>query len=831
MSRVVSAVMLTSWLLFPQSDASAAPVRYLVHLHDLPQHGVAELTRDTAPDREAAMRAFQRNAMESQQRFLAGITGLDIPSSRTVPRRYWVANVVAMTLTQEQAATLAARPEVKEVVPDETIQLEPDRPAAIPKREADILQGRPAPDGDSATYGLIRLGIPEVRQAYGLTGEGVTVGILDTGFDAQHPDLAGKLAGWKDFTGEGRAEPYDDNGHGTHCAGTIGGGATSGLAIGVAPGVRFLAAKVFRRSGNATAEGILGAMEWVVDPDGDPATADGPDLVSNSWGGDPRGTFFLEATRKWVALGTFPCFAAGNSGPGSGTVGTPGGFPEAFAVGATDESDFLASFSSRGPALWNGVVLVKPDVSAPGVNVTSAEPGGGYQAMSGTSMATPHVSGVLALLHQALPGISIGQMRSLLEETSRDLGEPGKDNGFGAGRLGALAAVQRAVAAGRITGKLVDATTGGPVGGRLVIAENDLQVVADSRTGEYTVVVPPGTYTLGASAFGYVVVARTITVTARQAQEVTFALEPSARGQLTGTVVSSGGGDALAATLTVLETPLDPVTTSEDGSFALPLPSGSYRLLVTARGHEPRVTDPIDIRASGQDMVRITLDRLPGILVLADDARKGYERFYRESLGALGLRFTLLNTDTLGEGLDTALLEQYPMVVWFTGDAHDSTLRPPDQEALTQYLKAGGRLFLSGQDVGYDIKRSPFFQQVLGARFVRDACLTREVTGGGLAFMLEGGTGAGNQRHPDVLEAAGSDPFLVYGADQGVAALTGTSGPGRFVYAAFGFEGIDTEEHRKAFLKYVLNFLEHDGGPTREVRRVEIKEVLDNRTD
>ena len=122
-------------------------------------------------------------------------------------------------------------------------------------------------------------------------------------------------------------------------------------------------------------------------------------------------------------------------------MGTPGGFPHSFAVGATDSSDEIAYFSSRGPIKWRGESYVKPDISAPGVRVLSAKPGGGYQLMSGTSMACPHVSGLAALLKQVTPALGVSEIEELLTETSEDFGDEGKDNIFGKGRANIKAAV------------------------------------------------------------------------------------------------------------------------------------------------------------------------------------------------------------------------------------------------------------------------------------------------------------------------------------------------------------------------------------------------------
>ena len=179
-------------------------------------------------------------------------------------------------------------------------------------------------------------------------------------------------------------------------------------------------------------------MNWVTDPDGDAETNDAPQLVSNSWGGK-QGSMESEKSmwnlvKTWRSLNIVPVFAAGNSGPWPKTVGTPGGYPHSYAVGATNGSDKAAYFSSRGPIKWEDVTYTKPDISAPGVGVLSAKPGGGYQKMSGTSMACPHVAGLVALMLQANPSLSVKQVEELLNSSAVDLGKDGLDNTYGHGR-------------------------------------------------------------------------------------------------------------------------------------------------------------------------------------------------------------------------------------------------------------------------------------------------------------------------------------------------------------------------------------------------------------
>jgi len=331
------------------------------------------------------------------------------------------------------------------VVPDETVDLIEPNIRLFPGSS----DARSGEDGDGFTYGLKLMRIPEFRAAYPqIDGRGVTIGQIDTGILPTHEQFAGKQILFRSFVDD-TTLANDENGHGTHISGTIFGSNVVEPAIGMAPGVtKVYVAKVFTARGGATVGTLLDAMEWMADPNGDGSTADAPRLVSNSWGGPGGRETFRAAVQNWVRLGVFPVFAAGNSGPRAGTVGVPGGYPEALAVGAVDSGNKVASFSSRGPARYDGKDFIKPDVSAPGVGVLSAwipKPGSGqddpdrnknYRSISGTSMATPHVAGALTLLLQAKPDLTVEQARELIESSTRPVqGAREKNNDSGTGLL------------------------------------------------------------------------------------------------------------------------------------------------------------------------------------------------------------------------------------------------------------------------------------------------------------------------------------------------------------------------------------------------------------
>ena len=283
---------------------------------------------------------------------------------------------------------------------------------------------------------VLKIGADQVWDQYddlgtAVTGEGVVVAVIDTGIDYTHPDLGGgfgpayKVIGGYDFLNKD-SDPMDDNGHGTHVAGII---AANGDIQGVAPSARLLAYKVLGPDGSGSMSLVLSAIEAALDPNGDGLYNDRADVISMSLGGsgDPDDPVCV-AVEEAIALGVVVVIAAGNEGPSLGTVASPGLAAGAITVGAADEYGVVANFSSRGPV---GDLMMKPEVTAPGVQIVSTVPFAnvkyssptGYMAMSGTSMATPHVSGAAALLVQMHPDWTPDMIKSALISTSIDGGE------------------------------------------------------------------------------------------------------------------------------------------------------------------------------------------------------------------------------------------------------------------------------------------------------------------------------------------------------------------------------------------------------------------------
>ena len=267
---------------------------------------------------------------------------------------------------------------------------------------------------------------------HGIEGKNIRIAVLDTGIDNNHQDLQNVILE-KDFTGEGTD---DEHGHGTHVASIIAGSGKSsaGLYKGIASKASLMDIKVLNKQGSGRLSDTIAGIEYAV--------INNADVISMSLGAIiPCNGLDATSLASDVAVkkGIVVVVAAGNSGPLPGTIGSPGCAREVITVGAVDHLDKIAVFSSRGPTLDG---RVKPDIVAPGVLITAAKSGGGYTIMSGTSMSTPMVSGVVALILSKNPGLSPEQIKNVLKETAKDLGED--KNIQGAGRVDAYLSFTKA---------------------------------------------------------------------------------------------------------------------------------------------------------------------------------------------------------------------------------------------------------------------------------------------------------------------------------------------------------------------------------------------------
>jgi subtilisin family serine protease len=383
----------------------------------------------TRPSRLSGLvRTLRTRAADAQRGVLTRLRTMAADGSVAHFRSFWIFNGLQVTGSPAAVKELAARPDVLSVHPDRTFTAPATVPAQAPEANLSLVQ---AP----------------VLWERGYRGAGVVLASMDTGVDVGHPDLLGRWRGgsnsWFDPNGE-HASPFDPSGHGTWTTGVMVGGDAGGTAVGVAPDAAWIAVKIFDDRGIATEADIHSGFQWLLDPDGDPSTADAPNVVNASWtfaapGCDLAFEPDLEALR---AAGILAVFAAGNAGPGAATSMSPANNPAALAVGATGNDDALMPVSSRGPSACADGRQVFPDLVAPGVDVRTADLFGGYRTVSGTSLAAPHVAGALALLLDAFPDLSPDEQVGALAAGLHDLGAEGPDDDYGQGRLDILASYE-----------------------------------------------------------------------------------------------------------------------------------------------------------------------------------------------------------------------------------------------------------------------------------------------------------------------------------------------------------------------------------------------------
>lgn len=422
--------------------------------------------RNAMPRRKALVRALRTHADESQRSLRGVMSDLQGQGLVRNVRYLWLSSVITAEISPRALEGILRDNGIEYIKQD------------IPRPAFQFLQ--------VPAWGVTQINADDVwALPTPYRGTGVLVGILDTGIDLDHPDLVSRLwinAGEDNGDGQFTAadnngvdndgngyvddvvgwdlanndnDPDDWNGHGTHVAGTVAGDGTGGTATGVAPGARLMALSYSATLAAGQAEAWDG-MQYALD--------NGADIVSFSSGWKdvwaPDYVTWRTNSDVLIDAGVLFVVAAGNDQPhvaAPGDVLTPARVPRVIAVGATDNTDAIAGFSGNGPTSWQAVAgyndyiwppgLLKPDVSAPGVSVTSTQNGGGYvngPIWSGTSMATPHVSGLAALLLQEDPSLLPHEVAFLVRHTAVDFGAAGPDNVFGFGRVDALAAINNA---------------------------------------------------------------------------------------------------------------------------------------------------------------------------------------------------------------------------------------------------------------------------------------------------------------------------------------------------------------------------------------------------
>ncbi len=540
---------------------------------------------------------------------------------------FWIANTIQVrdagsVLLKE----IAARPDVDKIVADRVYQL--------PKPLPGIQESTPG----TTEWNIDNIQAPQVWSTFNDRGEGIVVANVDTGFQFNHSALVAKYRGnlgggnfdhnynWFDPSNICGGAPCDNVGHGSHTMGTMVGddGDPGTNQIGVAPHAQFMGCKGCET--NSCSDFALNTCgQFILAPTdlngNNPDSSKRPHIVNNSWGGGPGDPFYQPVVDAWEASGIFPQFSAGNSGPGCNTVGSPGDYINSYAAAAYDINNIIAGFSSRGPGAFGGEI--KPNIAAPGVNVRSSVPTNSYALFSGTSMASPHVAGVVALMWSAAPSLvrDIAATRAILDSIAIDVndtscgGTAADNNVWGEGRIDALEAVTQSPICdlGTISGTVTDSGTSQPIAGAHVDADGavDKSTTTDAN-GNYSMDLCEGSYDVTASAFTYLPETVTVNITAGNTTTQDFQLDQAPLATVTGTVTDgSGHGWPLYARIDIDAFPGSPIFTNPaDGTYSVDLPEGTiftFHVNAVSPGYNEEQRD-VDPGANPTEDFALTVD-------------------------------------------------------------------------------------------------------------------------------------------------------------------------------------------------------------------------------
>jgi subtilisin family serine protease len=556
----------------------------------------------------AVAAALKKTAAESQAKVRA-----ELDAQNVKYKAFWGTNAIRISSgTLELAQNLAAHGEVEGLYNPTVVEV----PKVAPVERANEI--------NALEWGIANINADDVWSQYGDKGAGIVIANIDTGVQYDHPALVKQYRGnngdgtfnhnynWFDAAGTSPNAPSDGNGHGTHTMGTMAGDDGATPIWLPAPAVKWIAANGCCPSDAA----LIESGQWMLEPTDlngqNPDASKRPNIINNSWGSTlPSNDPFMEdITNAWKGSGIFGAWANGNSGTrGCQSSGSPGSLTSNYSVGAYDINNNIASFSGRGVG-QNGTI--KPNISAPGVNVRSSLPGSSYGSFNGTSMATPHLAGAVALLWAASPALKgdIDATRALLNGTAIDKadsqcgGTTENNNVYGQGRLDALALLNAAPIGdtGTLAGTVTAATGGTPLAGASVTVKAAGQpdrVLTTTSTGAFSSVLPAGTYDLTVASFGYKTQTDTATITTGATTTKNYALASAPRVSVGGTISDgSGHGWPLYAKVSV-EGPggVFDYTTPSNGRFSLQVPSSaSYTLKIESQypGYQT-VSQPIAV--------------------------------------------------------------------------------------------------------------------------------------------------------------------------------------------------------------------------------------------
>ena len=606
---------------------------------------------------------------QSQTQIRTELERLSIEDKIQEYHAFWIQNVISVIGQLDVIEKLSNFSGVRAIIPNKRIFIPHEN-----SLEKDILSKT---EIGEIEWNLKMIGAPEVWMS-GNEGEGATVGVLDTGCDPVHPELAGKIVNFASFDSYGRKSSQtisnDSDGHGTGVCSVI-----AGEKLGVAPKAKLIVGQVIP-GGSGSLTQIIAGLQWIADPDDNPETNDFPKVVNMSFGSEGTMEYLSPGIKNLVSIGILPVASIGNDGEGSSS--NPGNMPDVFAVGSVNYSMKSSTFSGGDQVVWenddDSITLIKPDVCAPGEGIRVAAPHRSYDVVDGTSFASPHVVGLCALMLSEKPGLAAEDLRDSIQEHVLDLGKSGKDRRFGNGLIQSALTIEAI--------KPLNTRTINISWPKDSILWGDITVKTNTRIYKVSREMSSGFSFLTKlyedvtiSSFGF---------EDANLQADSIELKPLPVRKVTMTVTSEG--NPLECRLRVQNSPL-PAFDGPDGTVVMIIPDGSYSLSISAFGQSSKT---VEIKVTNE--VETTVEMTPALVAFIDDRRPLFgfvpqpiKSLIKPALDSTKMPYFIWQT-TQGKVTSTQL-EKFPYMIWNSGGA----LSEKETRILKGYLEAGGKLILT----------------------------------------------------------------------------------------------------------------------------------------
>ncbi|MFT5194488.1 MAG: putative repeat protein (TIGR01451 family), partial [Candidatus Promineifilaceae bacterium] len=824
-------------LIQAQQDNPDQLIRFIITMRDQADLAAERFPTEEVPKRASIVRSLQMVAETSQSQITPNLEALQGRAQITNFQPFWIFNGIAAEGTADAILTLAKHSSVAHIAINHEIEsIKPIEPitSTVQFSSAGPLLAGPLLVGSTGvatqTWGLERIRAPQVWHGLGITGTGVTVAIMDTGVDFEHPALAENYRGkqpdgsyihagnWFQAAVPTQTTPIDLNGHGTHVAGT----AVGSHGIGVAPGAEWIAVGIADQYGLLLESYIHSGFEWMLAPDGKPELA--PDIFNASWGGPGSLDLFLEDVELMKQAGIIPVFAAGNSGPYTQTIGSPGSYTNTIAIAATTSDDLVAWFSSRGPSPQHAGTT--PLIAAPGARIYSAQPDNKYAYLSGTSMATPHTVGALALLLSAKKSLKGNNaLIDILADSAVPFEAVHPNIASGYGMLDAVELVEDyIVSVGHVSG--VVQSNGTPIANAVitVTAAGGMFSIQTDINGQYTLPLKPGNYSININHFGYDDYVNGNMLVGAGKTTFNINLNRKPFGKLKGKITQSGNSP-LTAVVQVEIGELEPLEmlSAANGKYSIELPVGTYPINVIKNGY--KVGKATVTIGNGQVLFKnFSLVETTSILLV--DAGKwsfrGREKYYADALTEAGKGWdTHPINNPVYDRPTLETLEQYDVVIW--SDPYYSPGYIGASTVISDYLGTGGNILISGSRIALYDYQDYFDFDWLGSlayavpqTFITqtESIFGRDGTEfSGFNASLNGENTADDQAFITTMSSsipAKSELIFSHGqphtADNGVGIKSGHCEKYNLIYLGFGVSGVQGVNERAELLQGSLDW-------------------------